>query len=125
MIRQKKSDIERIIYSLKHAVCGLKDAYKDEVSFRLEIFLGIIAVILAFTLDISVVKKIMLIGSWSWVLIIELINSSIEAIVDRISLEIHPISKKIKDFGAAAVLLAVINAVIIWSVILFNYYIGG
>lgn len=111
---------KHLIKACRHSISGFKTALQKDTSFRIEITLGIILVPLALALEITIIEKILLIGSWFLVLIIEVINSAIELAVDRISLEIHPISKKIKDLGSAAVLLAAINMATIWVVILIN-----
>lgn len=110
------------IKSFYHASCGLKAIFQNEVAFKHEIFLTIIIIPLALIFGTSATKQVILISSWLLVLLMEIINSAIEVIVDRISLEIHPLSKKIKDMGSAAVLVAVINAVIVWAIILLNHY---
>lgn len=112
--------IKHLTKACRHSISGLKTALQKDISFRIEIALGVILVPLALALEIAIIEKILLIGSWFLVLIIEVINSAIELAVDRISLEIHPISKKIKDLGSAAVLLAAINMATIWVVILIN-----
>jgi diacylglycerol kinase (ATP) len=122
-IKQVKSmfDGKHLLRACHHSICGLKAAFQKDVAFRQEVLLTIIIVPLALSLGITIVEKVILIGSWFLVLLVELINSSIEALVDRISLEIHPLSKKIKDMSSAAVFLSFINAAIIWAIILINY----
>ena len=103
-----------------YALAGLKSAFKDEPAFRLEVVLAAILIPLAFWLEVSATARALLIGSVFLVLIAELVNTAIEAAVDRISDEIHPLTKKAKDVGAAIVLLSVVNAALIWSIILFS-----
>ena len=110
----------RLIKAFYCSINGLKVAFQGNVSFRQEVFLGILIVPLARVLKVTVVKKIFLICSWFLVLIMEIINSAIELIVDRISLEVHPLSKKIKDMGSAGVLLSILNMIFIWGIIGIN-----
>lgn len=113
-------EIKRLLHALFYSFCGLKVAFKGEAAFRLEICLSVFIIPLALYLDLVAVKKVMLVGSWMLVIIVEIINSSIESVVDRISLDLHPLSKKIKDMASAAVFLALINAIIVWFVIIFS-----
>jgi diacylglycerol kinase (ATP) len=101
---------------------GFKAAWKHEQAFRQEVSLCVIGTVVALLLHISAFEKLMLVGVLVLVLIVELINSAIEAVVDRISLERHPLSKNSKDFGSAAVFLACVLALAAWAVVLFNRY---
>ena len=123
-INQNKipNNYKRLLRAFYCSTSGLKTAFKDNASLRQECLLGILVIPLALTLEASVVEKILLIGSWLFVLIVEVMNSSIELIVDRISLEIHPLSKKIKDMGSAGVLLSIINMIFIWVIVVINIY---
>lgn len=105
-----------------YAACGLKTCFQKDLAFRQEILLTFIVIPLALYWGTTAIEKVILISCWFLVLLMEVINSSIEAIVDRISLEIHPLSKKIKDMGAAAVLLSIVNAITVWGVILLSHY---
>ncbi|MGY8524993.1 diacylglycerol kinase [Paracidovorax citrulli] len=87
---------------------GLRFAVLEESAFRQELTLVVLLTPLAFAVPVSVVERILLLGSLLLVLIVELLNSSVEAAVDRISLERHGLSKRAKDFGSAAVMLALI-----------------
>src|SRR5208283_4695616 len=100
------------------ALCGLKSVFQDEIAFKQEVVLTIAVIPLALILGVTAVEKALLIGSWFLVILVEIINSAIEAIVDRVSLEYHPLSKKCKDIGAAAVLVSIVNAIVIWTIIL-------
>jgi diacylglycerol kinase (ATP) len=112
---------KRLLKSFYYSACGLKAAFQDHIAFKQAVFLTIAIIPLALILGITAVERVILIGSWFLVLFAEIINSSIEMLVDRISLEIHPLSKKIKDMSSAAVLLAIINAIIVWIIILANH----
>jgi diacylglycerol kinase (ATP) len=114
------NDIKRPLKAIYCAICGLKSVFQDEIAFKQEVFLSIAIIPLALILGETAVEKAILIGSWFLVLLVEIVNSSLEALVDRVSLEYHPLSKKCKDIGAAAVLLSIVNAIIIWTIILFG-----
>ena len=89
-------------------------AFKEESAFRQELTLLIICAPIALFLDVSILEKVALICSIIMVLVVELLNSSVEAAIDRISFEHHDLSKRAKDFGSAAVMLALLIAVLIW-----------
>jgi diacylglycerol kinase (ATP) len=101
---------------------GLIYAYKEESAFRQELALGLILIPLAIFLPVSPIEKILLIASVVLVLIVELLNSSVEAAIDRISFEVHDLSKRAKDFGSAAVMLALLLCFMTWAVIVWNHY---
>lgn len=101
---------------------GLIYAYKEESAFRQELGLSLILVPLAIYLPVTPIEKILLIASVILVLIIELLNSSVEAAIDRISFEVHDLSKRAKDFGSAAVMLALLLCGLTWAIILSEHY---
>lgn len=113
------NDIKRPLKAIYCAICGLKSAFKDETAFKQEVFVSIVAIPLALIFGANAIEKVILISSLFLVLLVEIINSGLEALVDRVSLEYHPLSKKCKDLGAAAVLLSIINAIAVWTIILF------
>lgn len=119
---KSKSGLKRIFSAFFYSLDGLKSAWRHEHAFRQELVLFIIGSVVALLLTVSAFEKLVLIGVMVLVLIVELINSAIEAVVDRISLERHPLSKNAKDFGSAAVLLAVLLAAATWGVVLYNRY---
>jgi diacylglycerol kinase (ATP) len=119
---KSKSGLKRLLSAFFYSVDGLKSAWRHEHAFRQELVVFTIGGIIAMLLPISAFQKLALIGSMVLVLIMELINSAIEAVVDRISLERHPLSKNAKDFGSAAVLLASMLSAAAWGVILFNRF---
>ena len=102
------------LYSYDGLVC----AFRLEAAFRQLFLLAVILIPLAFFLPVSRIERILLIGSVLISLIVELLNSAIEAAVDRISLEEHFLSKRAKDMGSAAQMLALINIAVVWGVIL-------
>ncbi|UUZ52936.1 diacylglycerol kinase [Massilia sp. H-1] len=105
-----------------YAMDGLKSAWQNEHAFRQELVLVVVGAIIALLLPISAFQKLFLIGVLVFVLIVELFNSAIEAVVDRVSLERHPLSKNAKDMGSAAVFLAICLAGACWAVVLFNRF---
>lgn len=109
-----------LLKAIYHSTCGLKTTFHDNIAFKQEVLFSIIVIPLALVVGTTAIEKAVLISCWVLVLLMEIVNSSIEYIVDRISLEIHPLSKKIKDVGAAAVLLSIINAIVVWVIILFK-----
>ena len=101
---------------------GLIYAYKEESAFRQELALSLILIPLAIYLPVTPIEKILLIASVILVLIIELLNSSVEAAIDRISFEVHDLSKRAKDFGSAAVMLALLLCGLTWMIVLSEHY---
>ena len=101
---------------------GLIYAYKEESAFRQELALSLILIPLAIYLPVTPVEKIVLIASVILVLITELLNSSVEAAIDRISFEVHDLSKRAKDFGSAAVMLALLLCALTWAIVLSEHY---
>jgi diacylglycerol kinase (ATP) len=115
----KATGLRRLINALSYSLSGLRLAWKDEAAFRQEVILAIILVPVAFMMPVGEIQRVLLVGSVMLVLVVEMINSAIEAVVDRVSLDIHPLAKKAKDMGSAAVLLALANAILIWIMILW------
>jgi len=119
---KSKSGFRRIVNASNYSIQGLATAWRIEHAFRQEVLVFVLGVIFAFILPVSGFQKLVLIGVLLLVLIVELINSAFEAVVDRISLERHPLSKNAKDFGSAAVGLTVVLAAITWGTILYNRF---
>lgn len=119
---KSKRGLRRIYNAIKYSWEGFKAAWEHEHAFRQELLVVIIGTVIALGLPISAFQKLFLISVLILVLIVELINSAIEAIVDRISLERHPLSKRAKDIGSAAVMLAMLIAGAAWVVVLFNRF---
>ncbi|QWD86386.1 MULTISPECIES: diacylglycerol kinase [Polynucleobacter] len=106
--------LTRAWHAAKNSWCGVVYAFKEESAFRQELTLLIICTPIALFLNVSILEKVALICSIIMVLVVELLNSSVEAAIDRISFEHHDLSKRAKDFGSAAVMLALLVAVLIW-----------
>lgn len=114
---KSKSGIKRILKAFQYALLGLRAAWKYEHAFRQELFFGMILLVVTCLTRTTSIEKLLLSGSIFLILIVELLNSSIEATVDRISIDPHVMSGRAKDLGSAAVLLSIINAGIIWITI--------
>lgn len=110
----KAKGIRRIINAGKYSMQGLKSAFLNETAFRQEFFLLVAAYVIVMLIDFSIYERILLVGSVGFVMIVELINSAIECVVDRIGSERHELSGRAKDYGSAAVFLSVLLAVILW-----------
>ena len=107
----------RIGKALGYSLQGLTHAVRFEAAFRQELIIAIPAMIGLWFLPVSMVEKLLLLGTVLLMLIVELLNSAIEATVDRVSTERHPLSGRAKDLGSAAVLLAVILMLATWVLI--------
>ncbi len=117
-VMKGRSGLERIWYAAGYSAAGLKAAYRGEAAFRQLVLLNLLLIPLAFLLDVSRVERAVLIAVVFLGLIVELLNSAIEATVDRISFELHPLAKQAKDMGSAAQLLALCLIALVWAVIL-------
>ena len=113
-----KKGIKRIINDFSYSLSGFKVAFAKEDAFRQEVFLSTILVSVSFFIANNSIELVLLIGSTLLVPIIELLNSAIEATVDRISFEHHILAKRAKDIGSAAVFLSLINLLAVWLIIL-------
>jgi len=109
--------LTRIIKAAGYSFQGLRDAFKYESAIRQELLLLIIFTPIALLLDVSNIEKILLIASLVLVLIVELLNSAIEAIVDRVGTEHHELSGRAKDIGSAAVFMTLCLTAFIWFMI--------
>jgi diacylglycerol kinase (ATP) len=107
--------LTRAWHAAKNSWCGLVYAFLEESAFRQELTLFVLLTPIAIFLPIAHLDKALLISSLILVLVVELLNSSVEAAIDRISFEHHDLSKRAKDFGSAAVMLALLIAVLLWS----------
>lgn len=102
----------------KYAVDGLVCAFKTETSFKIEMFLALVLMATLFYIDIAIISKLILFTTYFLILIVELLNSAIENIVDLITNDIHPLAKNAKDIGATAVMFSIILHIICWIVII-------
>ncbi|TKI02178.1 diacylglycerol kinase [Martelella alba] len=117
---EKKKGISRLSSSIKNSLAGFADAFHTEDAFRQLLMVDLFLLIVTFFLDITKMERLLLIFSCFILLVVELLNTAIETVVDRISLDIHPLSKRAKDVGGAAQLVAVVMTIILWLVVLFD-----
>jgi len=113
-----ETGFRRLVNATRNSLAGLVEAVRHENAFRQELILAAIFLPLAFWIGDTALERALLIGALMVVLIVELLNSAIEATVDRISFENHRLAKRAKDIGSAAVMLALFNAVLVWILIL-------
>lgn len=113
-----KTGLVRLWNAFGYSLAGFRAAYKHEDAFRQEVLLAAILLPLALWLPVGYLGKALMVGSVLLVIIIELINSAIEATVDRISLDSHDLAKRAKDIGSAAVLVSLINVLALWGLVL-------
>ncbi|WP_440130250.1 diacylglycerol kinase [Trinickia symbiotica] len=109
----------RALFALKHSFDGLRTTFCEESAFRQETVLAALLIPCALLLPVPPIERVMLIGSVLLVLLVELLNSAIEAVVDRISLDRHELSRRAKDCGSAAVLTALVISASAWAVVLW------
>lgn len=115
-------DIGRIVRAGRYSVSGLAAALRHEAAFRQEVILFVVLAPLGAWLGSDGMERALLIGSLLLVMIVELLNSSMEATVDRISRKRHKLSGQAKDMGSAAVLLSMLLALLVWTLILGDHY---
>jgi diacylglycerol kinase (ATP) len=113
-----KTGLRRLWNAFGYSLDGFRAAYKHEDAFRQEVLLAVIMVPLALWLPVGNIGKALMIGSVLLVIVVELLNSAIEATVDRISLDSHDLAKRAKDIGSAAVLVSLINVLVVWALVL-------
>jgi diacylglycerol kinase (ATP) len=113
--------IKRIVRATGFSICGLKSAWRCEAAFRQELILALCALPLLFTFDLSKIEQAVMLITLFIVLIVELLNSAIEAVVDRVGDEIHPLSGQAKDVASAAVMLSLVLCAVTWALILWPH----
>ena len=118
MSSQGTTGLERLFKAFGFSMQGLSAAFKNEAAFRQEIYLSIILIPMAFFLGDTGVESALLVSSIFLVLIMELINSGMEAVVDRFGDEQHELSGRAKDVASAAVLIALVNVLLVWGCVL-------
>jgi diacylglycerol kinase (ATP) len=109
--------LTRAWHAAKNSWCGIVYAFEEESAFRQELALITVLMPIAFFLPVTPLEKCALIASLMMVLVVELLNSSVEAAIDRISFDHHDLSKRAKDFGSAAVMLTLLIAALLWITI--------
>ena len=113
-----RSGIARIANAFCYSLAGLKAAYCGEAAFRQLLLLNLVLIPVACTMEVTRSERVLLIVAPLISLIVELVNSAIEATVDRVGLERHTLSKRAKDIGSASVLISLLNVLAVWSCIL-------
>ncbi len=111
---QKNKGVDRIIKACGYSLAGLKSAWKEEAAFRQESLLMLVMLPCAFWLGRSLIEELLLVIVCVLVIVVELMNSAIEAVVDRVSDEHHVLSGRAKDMGSAAVFVSVILVIFVW-----------
>ncbi|MDB6127981.1 MAG: diacylglycerol kinase [Verrucomicrobia bacterium] len=115
----KKRTFRNFIASVRYSVEGFSAALKHEPSFREDLLFAILLVPLAIILPVNAVSTALMIASLILILIVELLNSAIEWIIDYLRPEVHPLAKRIKDMASAAVFLSYINCIVVWAIMLW------
>ncbi|MCF6265144.1 MAG: diacylglycerol kinase [Desulfuromusa sp.] len=120
---QKNTGIKRILLAAGYSASGFKAAFQHEAAFRQELLLSAILTPLAFWLEVEPLQRLLMVAVLFLVLIVELLNSAIEAVVDRIGSEQHELSGRAKDLGSAAVLGSLLLSAYIWGEALWSLWI--
>lgn len=118
--RKQKSGLSHVWKAAGYSLAGLAAAFRHEYAFRLELALAVLLIPAALLLPADAAGKALMIGAVLLVLVVELVNSAIEAAVDRVSLEEHDLARRAKDLGSAAVMLSLVNAAVIWVLVLLG-----
>jgi len=117
---KSKSGVRRVWNALFYSLAGFKAAYRHEHAFRQECLLAAILLPAALLMPADGIGKALMVASVLLVLIVELVNSALEAAVDRISLEHHQLAKRAKDIGSAAVFMSLLNVAVVWALVLLG-----
>ncbi|MEO7743347.1 MAG: diacylglycerol kinase [Usitatibacter sp.] len=120
--RKGKVGFERVVSACFNSCAGLAAAWRSEAAFRQEVVMAVLLIPIAFVLTPIAVERALLIAAVLLVMVVELLNSCVEAAIDRISLDHHPLSKHAKDVGSAAVLMSLVLLAAVWMVILAPRY---
>lgn len=118
---QQRDGLDRIWHAAIYSAAGLRSAWRSEAAFRQEVVLSAVVAPGVYWIGDTAIKQILLIGSLVLVLIVELLNSSVESTVDRIGSEYHPLSGQAKDMGSAAVLISLMFAAFVWGLLLLEF----
>jgi diacylglycerol kinase (ATP) len=114
-----KTGLRRLINAFGYSLDGLRAAYLNEDAFRQEVRLALVLIPLALVLGHTSIERALMTACVLLVIVVELLNSAVEATVDRISLDHHLLAKRAKDIGSAAVLLSLLNLFVVWALILW------
>ena len=124
MSKPGKIGLDRIICAFGYSLKGLAAAWRCEAAFRQEVLLSIILIPTAFWLARDHIELILLLGSVFGVLMAELTNSSVEAVVDRIGSEIHVLAERAKDIASALVLVSLVMLTVVWGIVIYDRFWG-
>ena len=122
-MKSREKGLKRILKAFVYSLSGFTAAFKDEAAFRQDLFVFVVGTVAACALDLSLIERVSLISALLLILLAELINTAIEAVIDRISDEPHALSKKAKDIGSLLVLVSFINAILWWGAVLWLRFI--
>jgi diacylglycerol kinase (ATP) len=122
MAKQGKRGLRRLIDATSYSAAGLAVAWRGEEAFRQEVVLGLVLVPLALWLGQTHLERLLLLVSWLFVMIVEVLNTAVEATVDRISDEQHRLSGAAKDLGSAAVFLSLLLAALVWGTVAWQRF---
>lgn len=124
MAQQAKRGLRRLLDATGYSVAGLAVAWHGEEAFRQEVLMAVVLVPLALWLGQSNLERLLLVASWLVVMIVEILNTAVEATVDRISDEQHQLSGQAKDLGSAAVFLSLLLAALVWGTVAWQRFVG-
>ena len=116
---KSRGGLARLLAATRYSLDGLRAAWSLEAAFRQELALCAVLVPIALWLPVSRLESLALVGALALLLIVELLNSALEAVVDRVGVERHPLSKRAKDIGSAAVMVALMLVATTWAVVLW------
>ena len=119
---KNKAGLVRLRRALLYSFAGLASAFRTESAFRQEVAGATVLVLIAVALPASLVQTALLLGAVLLVLVVELLNSAVEATVDRISLEDHELAKRAKDLGSASVFVSLVNGAVVWGLVLYDIF---
>ncbi len=125
MQKRSATGLQRLINATGYSIEGLKAAWRNETAFRQEVMLVLVLLPAAFWLGTTMIQRALLVLTIVLILIVELLNSAIEAVVDRIGVEEHPLSAQAKNMGSAAVLLILISTALVWGLAAWQRWGGG
>ena len=125
MAKKSARGLQRLVDATVYSFKGLRAAWSQEEAFRQEILMVLVLVPAAFWLGRTTAQRILLLATCFLVLIVELLNSAIESVVDRIGEEDHPLSGRAKDMGSAAVLMSLIATALVWGLVAWQRWTGG
>ena len=117
-----KVEILHVWIALHYSADGLITTFRNETAFRLELIMAVVLIPIALILPLKGIEKVMLIGSVLLVLVVELLNTAVESVVDRVSEETHHLSKRAKDAGSAAVFISLVILGITWFTLCSSIY---